>query len=97
MLKNINDIVNLFQQVDDPRRIGDRKSGRLKDAYVLKLSGSIGLAYKVLSDVRKTQLASINRCMDTIDCSVHQKTWYKHRPPDSEMLTHLIPEKTGSS
>lgn len=55
----LDNILRLLRQADDPRKIGDRKSGQLKDVYSAKLSRSVRLVYKVLDDSREIQLINI--------------------------------------
>lgn len=57
--KKLNEMLKLLQQAYDPRRIGDRKAGQLKDVYAAKLSRSIRLVYKVFNDRREIQLIGI--------------------------------------
>ncbi len=59
MCKKVDEMVDLLKNEDDPRRIGDRKSGQLKDVYVIKFSKQHRLLYEVVDDkheVRRHQI-----------------------------------------
>lgn len=47
MRKKVNDMVNILKDADDPKRMGDRKTGRFKDVYGIKLTKQHRLLYKV--------------------------------------------------
>ena len=55
----MNTMVELLKYEDDPRRIGDRKAGRFKDAYTIKLSKQYRLMYAVVDDKHEVRLLKI--------------------------------------
>lgn len=57
--KRLQEQLELLPQAEDPGRLGDRKSGRLKGAYTIKLSKSIRLLYVVDYDEYQIRLLGV--------------------------------------
>lgn len=59
LIKKLEELVESFQHVDDPGRIGDRKSGQFKGVRVARLSKQNRLMYEVMYDKHEIRLLKI--------------------------------------
>ena len=59
MLKKLDELLELFRYTDDPRRVGDRKAGRLSGVYTAKLSKQNRLMYEVIDTKHEIRLLKI--------------------------------------
>ena len=58
-IKKSQQLIELLSQVKDPGRLGDRKNGRLRGMYTMKLTKSIRLSYAVDYDKRQIRLLDV--------------------------------------
>lgn len=65
VLKALDELLNTLQVAPDPRRLGDRKFGRLEGVYGAKLSKSVRLLYVVDYDARQIKLLAIGNHKET--------------------------------
>ena len=59
LLEKLCEVVELLQCADDPRRVGDRKSGHLKNIYSIRLSRKYRLLYEVMDSEHVVRLYKI--------------------------------------
>ena len=59
LLEKLCEMVELLQCADDPRRVGDRKSGNLKNMYSIRLSKRYRLLYEVIDSKHEVRLYKI--------------------------------------
>ena len=59
LCKKLNDMVDLLKDVDDPRRVGDRKAGQFKNTYTIPLSKQYRLMYNVVDAKHEVWLLKI--------------------------------------
>lgn len=59
MIRKLDELLELFQHTDDPRRVGDRKAGQFSGVYTARLSKQNRLMYKVIDAKHEIWLLKI--------------------------------------